>query len=100
MNLLFVQLHGRKQFTLVAPGVTPRVYNEVGVYAEVDPANPDYQAYPDFRDAATTLVTLEPGETLFLPVGWWHRVESLDISISLSFTNFMYANQFRWQHPG
>ena len=41
MNVLFVQLCGRKHFTLLAPAVTPRVYNEVGVYADVDPENPD-----------------------------------------------------------
>jgi hypothetical protein len=99
MNVLFVQLHGRKRFTLVGPAFTPRVYNEIGVYAEVDPEHPDYQAHPTFRGVATTSIVLEPGETLFLPVGWWHRVESLDVSISMSFTNFVHANEFRWQNP-
>jgi ribosomal protein L16 Arg81 hydroxylase len=100
MNVLFVQLHGRKRFTLVEPGFTPRVYNEVGVYAEVDPEDPDFDSYPAFRGVPTTSIVLGPGDTLFLPVGWWHRVESLDVSISLSFTNFAYLNEFRWQHPG
>jgi hypothetical protein len=99
MNVLFVQLHGRKRFTLVAPAFAPRVYNEVGVYAEVDPEAPDYRAHPAFRGVPTSTVVLEPGETLFLPIGWWHRVESLDVSISLSFTNFVHPNEFRWQNP-
>jgi hypothetical protein len=100
MNVLFVQLYGRKRFTLIAPGYTPRVYNEIGVYADVDPENPDYVRHPEFRGVPTAELVLKPGDTLFLPVGWWHRVESLDVSISLSFTNFAYANQFHWQHPG
>jgi ribosomal protein L16 Arg81 hydroxylase len=99
MNVLFVQLYGRKRFTLIAPAFTPRVYNEVGVHANADPEKPNYHAHPEFRGVPTTEVILTPGDTLFLPVGWWHRVEALDVSISLSFTNFAYINEFRWQHP-
>ena len=99
MNVLFVQICGRKRFTLIAPAFTSRVYNEVGVYAQVDPDHPDYDTYPAFRGVPTTDVILEPGDTLFLPVGWWHRVESLDMSISLSFTNFIHVNEFSWHHP-
>jgi ribosomal protein L16 Arg81 hydroxylase len=100
MNVLFVQLYGRKRFTLIAPAFTPRVYNEVGVHASADPEQPNYHTHPEFRGVPTANVILEPGDTLFLPVGWWHRVEALDVSISLSFTNFAYVNEFRWQHPG
>jgi ribosomal protein L16 Arg81 hydroxylase len=100
MNVLFVQLSGRKRFTLIAPAFTPRVYNEIGVYADVAPEHPDYAAHPLFRGVPTTDLILEPGDTLFLPVAWWHRVESMDTSISLSFTNFTQVNEFRWHHPG
>lgn len=99
-NVLFVQVYGRKRFTLIPPAFTPRVYNETGVYGDVDPENPDYSLHPEYRGVPTLDVVLEPGETLFLPVAWWHRVESLDMSISLSFTNFVYPNEFHWHHPG
>jgi ribosomal protein L16 Arg81 hydroxylase len=42
-------------------------------------------------------VLLDPGQVLFLPVGWWHHVRSMDISISLSFTNFRAANDYVWE---
>jgi hypothetical protein len=29
-------------------------------------------------------------------VGWWHQVAALDLSISLSFTNFCFRNTFSW----
>jgi ribosomal protein L16 Arg81 hydroxylase len=40
----------------------------------------------DFQVAILTVV-LEPGDTLFLPNGWWHHVTSMDspcISVSSS----------------
>jgi ribosomal protein L16 Arg81 hydroxylase len=36
----------------------------------------------------TVTEVLQPGETLFLPVGWWHHVVSLDKCMGASFTNF------------
>jgi hypothetical protein len=46
-------------------------------------------------DAATPPVLetiIGPGEAIFLPVGWWHQVEALDLSASMSFTNFRRPN--------
>jgi hypothetical protein len=44
-------------------------------------------------------VTVGPGEALFIPVAWWHAVTALDVSISLTFTNFVHQNRFTWRHP-
>ena len=35
---------------------------------------------------------LNPGEILFLPVGCLHFVEGLDVSVTVSFTNFAFDN--------
>jgi hypothetical protein len=39
-------------------------------------------------------ITLHPGELFFLPVGWWHHVRGLDVSITLTCTNFRARNDF------
>ena len=43
-------------------------------------------------------VVVEPGETMFLPLAWWHQVTSLDKCISLSFTNMDFPNTFDFGH--
>lgn len=37
--------------------------------------------------------------TVFLPLGWWHQVTSLDVSMSLSFTNLDAPNQYTFDNP-
>ncbi len=37
---------------------------------------------------------LNPGEILFLPIGCLHFVQGLDIAVTISFTNFVFDNDF------
>jgi hypothetical protein len=99
MNVFLAQIYGRKQVTLISPDQTHWVYNQIGVYSEVDCENPDYQRYPLFQQVKPMRVILQPGESLFLPVGWWHHVKALDVSITVTFTNFVHPNDFDWSHP-
>ncbi|MGY2735258.1 ribosomal protein L16 Arg81 hydroxylase [Sphingomonas sp. UYP23] len=55
--------------------------------------------YPALADATQYDVILEPGEILFMPLGWWHQVKSLDFSITLTFTNFRWANDAYASYP-
>jgi hypothetical protein len=43
------------------------------------------EQYPSFKDANCIEGILGPGECLYIPVGWWHYVESLSTSFSMSF---------------
>jgi len=99
MMLLHTQVVGRKRWRLISPLETPRVYNHVGVFSPVDVDRPDLARYPEFAKVQVVEVLVEPGETLFVPLAWWHQVTSLDISISLSFTNLAVANEFTYVNP-
>ena len=89
-NLMMVQIYGRKKWQIIPPIYTPFLYNNVGVFSEVDCEKPDYNKYPLFEEVKIIEVVLEPGEIIFVPTGWWHQVKSLEISVSLSFTNFSF----------
>jgi hypothetical protein len=99
VNLIFVQVYGRKVWQIIPPYYTHLLYNYRGVFSEVDIENPDYEKYPLFQKIPIIEVTLEPGDAIFMPVGWWHAVKSLDISISMSFTNFVFPNKYEWNFP-
>ena len=99
MNIFMAQVHGRKQVKLIPAAELSSVYNHYSVYSQVDMADPDYARFPKFRDASAIDLELAPGEVLFLPVGWWHWVKALDRSMTVSFNNFLFPNDFQWEHP-
>ncbi|GAB7366202.1 hypothetical protein MBLNU230_g7762t1 [Neophaeotheca triangularis] len=45
----------------------------------------DSSQWPLFGEAGFQEAVLGPGECLYIPVGWWHYVESLSTSFSVSF---------------
>jgi hypothetical protein len=70
-----VQVAGRKNFRLFAPSQAENVYRVPGItHCRFDPNLPDYDRFPRAREAAGWECTLEPGEALYVPVGWYHQV--------------------------
>jgi ribosomal protein L16 Arg81 hydroxylase len=87
-NILLAQVHGRKRVTMIPPDQKALVYNHIGVFGEVDCEQPNLIRHPLYRYVTKAVFDLFPGEVLFIPVNWWHHVRALDVSISVSFTNF------------
>lgn len=54
------------------------------VRSYVDPVNPDFEKFPMLKKAKGYYVELEPGETLFIPAGYWHHVVYDSPSYALS----------------
>jgi hypothetical protein len=88
-NILFGQIYGRKLFQLIPPCDGDKLYVERECFSAVDLASRDYSRFPLFRRASILSVIVPPGDFLFIPVGWWHWVKALDISMSVSFTDFL-----------
>ncbi|WP_433847341.1 cupin-like domain-containing protein [Acinetobacter proteolyticus] len=93
-NNILVQIYGRKKVTLIPAMQTPHLYNDVAVFSKIaDPHHPDILgSFPDFAHSSKIECILNEGDALFIPLGWWHCVESLDTSISVSFTHFKIDN--------
>jgi Cupin-like domain len=96
VNILLIQIVGRKRVHLIPSKEIHKVYNNIGVFSDVDLDAVDESRFPLFPSSHIMEYMLEPGAALFIPVGWWHHVESLDPSISVSFTNFTSPNEYRW----
>ncbi len=100
-NILFCQLHGRKQIELVSPQETALLLDPVdGFYSPIDLDRGDAASHPALQSMLIQRVVVGPGDALFIPAGWWHRVTSLDVSISFSLLGFRRPNDFDWYRPG
>jgi hypothetical protein len=93
-TILFCQVYGRKRFVLIPPWELDVCDGATAMYAGVDPERPDRARFPWFDDVWVESVTLEPGDALLLPVGWWHHVRALDTSISVALNNLLIPNRF------
>jgi hypothetical protein len=99
LMLCHTQIVGRKRWRFISPLQSPKLYNHFDVYSPIDLDHPDLARYPLFRDATVLEVIVEPGETVFLPLGWWHQVTSLDVSLSFSYSNLALPNHYHFANP-
>jgi hypothetical protein len=93
-NIYLAQIIGRKKVRLLSSLALDRVYNEKGHHSLIDLDAVDFERFGRASTLRFLDVVIGPGEVLFIPVAWWHHVTSLDISLSISGTNFKYDNEF------
>ncbi len=93
-NNFMAQVRGRKLVRLIAPYELQNLYNSRHCYSAVNLDQIDYDQFPLFRNVTVIDVEIGPGDLLFLPVGWWHYVRGLGTSITMTFTNFIFDNDF------
>jgi len=87
-HAFLMQLYGEKEYLALAPDQTAFVYPGTGEQANktriADVEHPDYEKFPLFREARATRFRLHPGETLFVPAGWWHTARIVTTSVTVS----------------
>lgn len=92
-GVFFCQVYGRKRYWMVRPDELSLLMSEDGYYSPVNAADPDLRRFPDFEGARVHTFDVGPGDAVFLPMGWWHQVESLDVSISVTLDEFRKPEQ-------
>ncbi len=86
---LFVQLMGRKRFTLWSTFQHEFMYTYPRIHplwhkSQVNYKNVDTYKFPAFTNARAVQIELGPGDMLYVPPYTWHYVETLSPSVSLS----------------
>ena len=93
-HAFLMQIEGVKEYVAFPPESEPFVYpRDLGSnVSQIDVENPDFDRYPLFARAAGFQFKLYPGETLFVPAGWWHTARILSPSITVSVNGVNAAN--------
>jgi len=83
---IFAQIWGAKRIFLSPPHhdefLYPREANAILFGSPFDPEAPDYEKFPLARQAAMIECTMQAGELLYVPAGWYHQVRALTFSLS------------------
>jgi hypothetical protein len=79
------QYYGKKLWWLCPPEDSANLYPDTAHYphlSPVDPFNPDLDRFPRFANVRPFVVTLEPGDIMFVPGFWWHLTNAVTANIS------------------
>ena len=90
------QIIGKKEFILFAPDQSQYMYpdKESGRRSQVKNIHqPDLENFPLFKNAKALRVIVNPGESIFIPSGWWHTTYIHDFNLSFSLDH---VNAFNW----
>ena len=93
---VFVQVLGSKRFFLFAPKTELYAYPNIHRsyrQSQVRFEESNYERFPHVTRINTTAyeVVLHPGDVLYIPPYWHHRVESLTLAVSLSILSPSYV---------
>ncbi len=93
-NQLIAQVTGSQRFILAPPAESRRLGPRGETMSPVHDITDEGQIvlHPSARGARLYELDLEAGEMLFIPVGWWWQATATDLSVSLNFDRFRWAN--------
>jgi histone arginine demethylase JMJD6 len=84
-------LLGRKKWVLFPPNQTEEYKERIGLQYTSSTTPPAYwwmDFYPKLKESGSALGMIEciqePGDTIFVPAGWWHVVLNLDFTVAIT----------------
>jgi hypothetical protein len=85
-NVLHTHFGGRKRVILIAPEYSELLYRlPLNTYSLIDIDHPNYEKYPALKYVKGYEIILEPGDSIFMPAGYWHYMTYLEGSFSVSY---------------
>ena len=101
-HAFLMQLYGEKEYVAFSPEQGALLYPRPGIERNKsqinDPLKPDLDAFPLCDRAEGVRFRLRPGETLFVPAGWWHTARILSPSVTVSINSVNRANAAAFRH--
>ena len=83
--VLLTQIFGTKRVVLFEPKYTPFLYKvPFNTHSFVNIDNPDFDKYPGLQYVQGYEVILEPGDSVYMPAGYWHFITYLDGGMGVS----------------
>jgi lysine-specific demethylase 8 len=80
------QIWGSKEALLAAPDCARHlaVFPDNPTKSQIDPDRPDPERFPGLREMVFHRGRIDPGDSLFIPRGWWHNLRAEGASISIN----------------
>jgi lysine-specific demethylase 8/hypoxia-inducible factor 1-alpha inhibitor (HIF hydroxylase) len=91
------QFRGAKRVSLFSPRQTKNLYPFPISHGKMPPTfsqpyidQPDFEQFPRLCEALKhrKVIILAEGETLYMPVGWWHEIEAIETDYICSINRF------------
>jgi len=95
LHAFITQIRGAKRFWLYRPDQGVYLYprEDRPNLSRIDGFNPvDLSRWPDYAKAESTQIVVNPGETMFIPSGFWHRTQCDELSIAVTWNSVSRAN--------
>jgi hypothetical protein len=104
-HAFLMQLYGVKEYLVFPPDQSRCFYPRADISANTsipDIENVDLSRFPLFAQAEGSRFELHPGETLFVPGGWWHtaRILTTAIAVSINGVSAVNCRDFRRDYCG
>jgi len=85
MHTQITQILGEKELVFYDPAQTRLLHADPACARRSlvdDPFDPDLSRFPGFAKASPLFATLQQGETIYFPAGWWHSTRMHGPSIT------------------